>query len=244
MPTIKVVVSGEVEVAGEAELLEAIEQGNVNIKLTKNITIATSGTIIETLNVTLDLNGHALTRSSTNAGDCYFIKTIGANGVLKNGKIDFTYRPSTATGHLAYVINQNNGLVENLEVRATLNSGSDWNNLVGLFEGQDGGVGTYRNMVVQVSDENTQNACGVFRQVNANLTVENCVIIKNSMPFTAFNPGWGMAEQTLSDLKSGAGSVVFNTVADYTASNYDTSSFSSDYWTIDETTKLPEIKTN
>jgi hypothetical protein len=173
----------------------------------------------------------------------HLIKTITENGVLKNGKIDYTYRPSAATGHLAYIINQNNGLVENLEVKATLHSGSDWNNLVGLFEGQDGGIGTYRNMVVQVSDEQIQNACGVFRQVNANLTVENCIIIKNSMPFAAFNPNWGMTEQTLSNLKSSSGSVVYNTIAEYTESNYDTSSFTSEYWTIDETTKLPTMKT-
>ena len=242
LPKIKAfVASNEVEVDSEANLLAAIAQGNVNIKLVSDITITTSGTIIETLNVTLDLNGHTLTRSSTNAADMHLIKTITENGVLKNGKIDFTYRPSAATGHLAYIINQNNGLVENVEVKATLHSGSDWNNLVGLFEGQDAGVGTYRNMVVQVSDEQIQNACGVFRQVNANLTVENCIIIKNNMPFAAFNPNWGMTEQTLSNLKSSNGTILFNTIAEYTASNYDTSSFSSDYWTIDEITKLPKI---
>jgi hypothetical protein len=52
-----------------------------------------------------------------------------------------------------------------------------------------------------------------------------------------------MTEQTLNDLKSSSGTVVYNTIAEYTESNYDTSSFTSEYWTIDETTKLPTMKT-
>jgi hypothetical protein len=242
LPKIKSILK-EVEVDSEASLLAAIAQGDANIKLLSDITITTSGTIIENLNVTLDLNGHTLTRNSTNAADMNFIKTITENGVLKNGKIDFTYRPSAATGYVAYVINQNDGLVENLEVRATLHSGSDWNNLVGLFEAGAVGAGTYRNMVVQVNDEQTQNACGVFEIFSENLTVENCIIIKNNMPLASYNPNWGMTAQTLNDLKSSSGTVVYNTIAEYTESNYDTSSFSSDYWTIDATTKLPTMKT-
>jgi hypothetical protein len=232
-----------VEVATAAELAAEAAKGNVKIKLVEDIVIDTNGMFIETLSTELDLNNHTISRSSGSSLDYPIIATIGATGVLKNGKIDFAFRPEAATNHIAYIIGQNDGLVENVEVAAVVNAYWDWNNLVGLFE-NGSGSGTYRNMVVNVTNESGEgrNAFGVFRQVNANLTVENCIIIKNGVPFSAYNTGWGLNEQTLSDTKSATGTVLFETVDEYTASGYDTSSFSSEYWTIDETTKLPTIK--
>jgi hypothetical protein len=234
----------EVEVATACELAEQVAKGNVKVKLVDNIAITTSGTFIDTLNVVLDLNGYTLSRNSSNAADRPIIETIGAFGVLKNGKINFEFGPSEATAHTAYMINKNNGLVENVEVEATVDSSWDWNNLVGLFENNGDGTGIYRNVVVNVTNVATQGptAFGVFRQVGAGLTLENCIIIKNGAPFTAYNAGWGMSEMTFANLKDATGSVMFNTVEEYIAAGYDTTSFSSEYWTIDEVTKLPTIK--
>ena len=232
-----------VEVATAAELAAEAAKGNVKIKLVEDIVIDTNGMFIETLSTELDLNNHTLSRSSGSSLDYPIIATITATGSLKNGKINFAFRPEAATNHIAYIIGQNDGLVENVEVAAVVNAYWDWNNLVGLFE-IGSGSGTYRNMVVNVTNESGEgrNAFGVFRQVNANLTVENCIIIKNGVPFSGYNTGWGLNEQTLSDTKSATGTVLFETVDEYTASGYDTSSFSSEYWTIDEITKLPTIK--
>jgi hypothetical protein len=240
----KMIVANEIKVSNETELLFAIAKGIPTIKLLNDIAITKSGVFIETLNVVLDLNGYTLSRSSSNPADRPIIETIGASGVLKNGKINFEFGPSEATAHTAYIINKNNGLVENVEVVATVDSSWDWNNLVGLFENNGDGTGIYRNVVVNVTNVATQGptAFGVFRQVGAGLTLENCIIIKNGAPFTAYNAGWGMSEMTFANLKDATGSVMFNTVEEYIAAGYDTSSFSSEYWTIDEVTKLPTIK--
>ena len=42
--------------------------------------------------------------------------------------------------------------------------------------------------------------------------------------------------------KSSSGTVVYNTIAEYTESNYDTSSFDTEIWRIDTETNVPEIK--
>lgn len=230
-----------IEITSEKELraISGVESDKP-YKLMNNITIAESGTVITELLSTLDLNGFTIERISTNPADKFFISKIGSTGVLMNGKINFFFGPTGATGHQGVIVHENNGLVENMEIDAQLNSYSDWNNLIALFSG---GTGTYKNMVVKVMNHTgNANYAGIFRDAIETLSLENCIFISQNVPLTAFREDWDIMAKDFSDFASVTNCVLVSSIEEYTAQNYNTENFSNAYWTIDETTGLPSIK--
>ena len=211
----------------------------VTYKLMNDITITEEGAVITNLLSVLDLNGYTITRTASAEK---FIDGIGETGVLKNGKISAPYSGS-GTQNTGYIIHNNNGLVENIQVDTTgLNAWNANNGLIGLFES---GTGTYRNMVVYATNNSDATTAGLFRDAISDLTIENCIFISTNLPLTAHGI-WGVNEKSFDDFKSATNCQIFGSVEEFTASDYDTSSFNADCWTIDAETGLPTIpaKTN
>ena len=210
--------------------------------LNTDLTIDLAGYTITTLSSTLDLNGHTITLNAVNS-DMWdtrcFINEITAKGVVRNGKIVCNYTAiNMAIFPKAMVIDINDGLVKDVQIDGNFSGGT---NFAMGFLGIVDCDGTYENMVFRA---NSPESCyfGIFNHYDdfgamGNIVLKNCIFITNSTSFSAYYPGNTVA--TLDSVTNKTNCIAVATENDFATSNFDTSAFSKEMWTINETTKLP-----
>ena len=231
--------------------------------LQNNLTVTMSDSVvIEKLASTLDLNGYTITYTgvSETYGCVALIGELVETGVICNGKI-VAGNPwgNWYPGSGSLVITSGKGLVKNMEIEAGINGVMEYNKgLITMLSAN----ARYENVVIYAtqyhswaqSDDSVGGSLGIFDFGNVDTTtietsieMKNVVIISDHAHLGAWL-SWGRQPVTMENIPVCENSAMYDSVDAYTAAQndgsaeIDTTKFDTEYWTIDETTGLPTLK--
>ena len=235
-----------VEINSEEDFRNISSEAGYTYRLMKNLEITGGDTaVVNTLNAILDLNGYTITYTTPSAALKPLIQTL--NGTVKNGKIVATSTLNGVYGGGTLVFggaSENVGTIENVEFSIAF-AGSTAYNVT--WTDAFGTSLAFKNVVMNVSNTVSNPQTGLFTfgnvgttTITAPISFENTIIIATNVPVGTWQ-SWGVSELTFANMPNQTNSGMYADANAFAAANYDTSSFSSEYWTINETTKLPEI---
>jgi hypothetical protein len=219
-----------VEVATAEELATEAAKGNVNMKLTSNITLnynqvnGVNQTCIETLSTILDGNGHTVTINVTCGSEANenvlfgLVQTVNQAGVLKNLKVNVNVNQIGNNASFRTFVNQNDGLIENVEFSFNWTK-LHWVNASGYYMGYTGS-GVYRN-IVAYSNSVCTNTANFF----SGAQLENVLVVGDDIRWDAY---------------SKTNSAVIANADAYATSGFDATKLDSNVW--DTTNGIPTLK--
>lgn len=228
-------------------------QNNLTIDLTDASTV-----FIQRLSSALDLNGFTLTLNIATYQDStnLFISELSSKGVIKNGRIVVNYAATSNVSNGLWrglIVDKTNGLIQNVEINITA-TGAAYGGYLGFF---NSGSGTFENVVVNARGTSGAGAkhyrpLGIFWNGGScttipMITLKNCIFLtEGEIELITYETWDGVYVPTLESIFTNTNNVnsVYATYTDYATISYNTSSYDSTIWVIDEATGIPSYKKN